>query len=202
VTPFQHLWVALCAFGPAITLGVLKAWWVGVIAYVVIFVLNFVLGWGMLSAIPPRFLEIWGYVKNLVVGLIVLLIGLWTIPNTSQQSGQSITTAQALFLLALAFSCALPGFVFAARRNGWPYGQIFSEGKIPVGIAIGCIAFLLGQLVSATVFGDLSLLWFLYAALAYFAGGSAILALLGRWSGLTSLIVAPALTITSAFFTL
>jgi fucose permease len=65
--------------GPAIVLGVLKTWWVGVVAYLAIFVLKFVLGWGMLSVVPPRFLELWGYAKNLLVGLAVLVVGLWVL---------------------------------------------------------------------------------------------------------------------------
>lgn len=105
-------------------------------------------------------------------------------------------------LLAIAFAFTLPAFVFAARQKGWPYGQIFAKGKIPTMLAIGCISLLAGKLISATIHGDLSLLWLLYVPVACFFGAPLVLVLLGRWSGIVALVVAPALAVASMFFAL
>jgi hypothetical protein len=107
-----------------------------------------------------------------------------------------------IVLLAFAFSCALPAFVFAARQKGWPRGEIFEHGKIPTFIAIGCLALLGGKLLAAIVAGQVGLFWPLWGVLAYFVGGPMVLAALGRWSGMVSLVMAPVLSVAGIFLKL
>ncbi|OGT93917.1 MAG: hypothetical protein A2286_13280 [Gammaproteobacteria bacterium RIFOXYA12_FULL_61_12] len=102
-------------------------------------------------------------------------------------------------LLALAFSCALSGFVFAAKQKGWPRGEIFEEGGIPTYVTIGCVMLVVGQLLAAATSGHIGWLWILWALLAYFVGGPVVMAILGRWSGMISLVAAPAFTIAGWF---
>ena len=45
----------LCTFGPAIILGISKAWWVGVIAFVVQGIFN----WFFLICVTPKLPERW-----------------------------------------------------------------------------------------------------------------------------------------------
>ncbi|MBX3306271.1 MAG: hypothetical protein KF751_09520 [Nitrospira sp.] len=113
-----------------------------------------------------------------------------------------MNTGQIILLLAFAFSCALPAFVFAARQKGWPRGEIFEEGKIPTFVAIGCLAVLGGKLLAAIVSGQIGLFWLLWGVVAYFVGGPLLLAALGRWSGMISLIMAPVLSVTGIFLKL
>lgn len=60
-----------------------------------------------------------------------------------------MSTGQIVVLIASALSSALPAFIFAARQNGWPRGEIFEEGKISTFVAIGCLAILIGRLLAA-----------------------------------------------------
>ena len=75
LTAFQHIWIGICSLGPAIALGVLKAWWVGVAAWVAYFILSGALGWGLLAHVPPKFLQLWAYIKNFLIAIIVLAAG-------------------------------------------------------------------------------------------------------------------------------
>jgi hypothetical protein len=104
-----------------------------------------------------------------------------------------------VILVALPFACALPSFVYAARQMAWPRGEIFEKGTIPMLLSLGCVAFLGGKLFGATVLGDLGIVWFVGGVLAYFIGGPLVMAVFRRWSGIVSLLMAPALTITSLF---
>ena len=107
-----------------------------------------------------------------------------------------------VFCLALIFTSALSGFVFKARQKGWRHGEVFSSGKIPTLVSLGCVAALVGKLVFETSAGNFSYLWFLYAAIVYFIGGSVALALMGRWGGMISMIAAPAFAVATVFFKL
>lgn len=75
MTPFQHMWVLLCTVGPAIYVGFAVNWWSGIVAYVAAIILGGVLGWGLVCAVPFRFLEASGYLKNLVVAVIIVASG-------------------------------------------------------------------------------------------------------------------------------
>lgn len=75
MTPLQNIWVLLCTIGPAIYVGTAVNWWSGVIAYVAAMFLGAVLGWGLVSVVPVRFLAASGYLKNLVVAAIIIASG-------------------------------------------------------------------------------------------------------------------------------
>ncbi|MBQ0747008.1 MAG: hypothetical protein KBT82_14650 [Marinobacter sp.] len=75
MTPFQNIWVLLCTFGPAIYVGLVVNWWSGIIAYVAAMLLGSILGWGLVSVLPVKFLAASGYLKNLVVALIIVASG-------------------------------------------------------------------------------------------------------------------------------
>lgn len=106
-----------------------------------------------------------------------------------------------IFLLAIAFTCSLAGFVFAARQKGWPRGRIFEAGRIPGWISIGCLALLTGKLLEE-LFNGRHGVWMLVAAIfAFFIGGSILIWLLGRWGGMISLVAAPILSAMSGFYT-
>ena len=64
---------------------------------------------------------------------------------------------------------------------------------------VGTLRFAHPTLASA---GNFSYLWFLYAAIVYFIGGSVALALVGRWGGMISMIAAPAFAVATVFFKL
>lgn len=104
-----------------------------------------------------------------------------------------------VILVALPFACALPSFVYAARQTGWPRGEVFEKGTVPVFVSLVCVAFLGGKLFGATALGHLGVAWFVGGVLAYFIGGPLVMVVFRRWSGIVSLLVAPALTITSSF---
>jgi len=75
MTPVQNIWVLLCTVGPAIYVGYAVNWWSGVIAYVVAIVLGGILGWCSVSVVPVRFLAVSGYIKNLVVAVVIVASG-------------------------------------------------------------------------------------------------------------------------------
>jgi hypothetical protein len=75
MTPFQNIWVLLCTFGPAIYVGLVVNWWSGIIAYVASMLLGSILGWGLVSVLPVKFLAASGYLKNLVVALVIVASG-------------------------------------------------------------------------------------------------------------------------------
>lgn len=75
MTPFQNIWVLLCTFGPAIYVGLVVNWWSGIIAYVAAMLLGSILGWGLVSVLPVKFLAASGYLKNLVVALVIVASG-------------------------------------------------------------------------------------------------------------------------------
>ena len=75
MTPYQNIWVLLCTFGPAIYVGLVVNWWSGIIAYVAAMLLGSILGWGLVSFLPVKFLAASGYLKNLVVALVIVASG-------------------------------------------------------------------------------------------------------------------------------
>ena len=75
MTPVQNIWVLLCTIGPAIYVGYAVNWWSGVIAYVAAIVLGGILGWCLVSVVPVRFLAVSGYIKNLVVAVVIVASG-------------------------------------------------------------------------------------------------------------------------------
>ena len=110
-----------------------------------------------------------------------------------------MNAGQLIFLVALAFTCALSSFIYAARQKGWPYGGIFESGRIPSMVSLGCLAFLGGKLIFALMAGELGLIWLLWSALAYFLGGMLLMAALRGLTGIVALVSAPALAVGSIF---
>lgn len=110
-----------------------------------------------------------------------------------------MTTGSILLFIALAFACALPSFSFAAQQKGWPQGEIFAGRKVPALVGLACLALAGGKVIAATVFGHASPWLLLWAGLAYFLGGPIVLAVLGRLSGVVSLVAAPLLALVGLF---
>jgi len=75
MTTLQSFWALLWTIGPAIYIGSVIAWWVGVLAYVIAIIVNGVIGLVSISVIPVRFLALSAYVKYAIVGLLVLAVG-------------------------------------------------------------------------------------------------------------------------------
>lgn len=75
MTPLQNIWVLLCTVGPAIYVGLVVNWWSGIIAYFAAMLLGSILGWVLVSALPVKFLAASGYLKNLVVALVIVVSG-------------------------------------------------------------------------------------------------------------------------------
>jgi len=75
MTLVQTMWVLLCTVGPAIYVGYAVNWWSGVIACVAHIFLGGVLGWFLVSMVPVRFLEVGGYLKNLVIAVVIVASG-------------------------------------------------------------------------------------------------------------------------------
>lgn len=111
-----------------------------------------------------------------------------------------MTIGSGLLFAALAFACALPSFSFAAEQKGWRQGEVFAERKVPTLVGLACLALAVGKVIAATVFGHSSFWLLLWAALAYMVGGPLVLGMLGRLSGVASLILAPVLSVLSLFF--
>ena len=82
MTPLQNIWVLLCTFGPAIYVGLVVNWWSGFIAYFVAMLLGRLLGWGLVSIVPVQFLAASGYLKNLVVAVIIVASGYYIGPGS------------------------------------------------------------------------------------------------------------------------
>lgn len=96
-----------------------------------------------------------------------------------------------LSLLALAFSCSLTGFVYAARHRGWSIGEIFQKERIPAFVAVLCVVSAIGILAAAVIHGGSPWWVFLIGVASYFVGGPMIMAVAGSYSGMVSLVAAP-----------
>jgi hypothetical protein len=83
MTPFQNIWVLLCTVGPAIYVGFAVNWWAGVIAYITAILLGGILGLGLVSVVPVRFMAASGYLKNLVVAVIIVVSGYYIGPASA-----------------------------------------------------------------------------------------------------------------------
>lgn len=97
-----------------------------------------------------------------------------------------------LIYLSLAFACTLSGYVFAARSQGWPVGEIFANGKIPTFLSIACIFSGLGYLLAAIIQSHQSWWLLLGGVTSYFVGAPIVMGMFRKHSGLLSLVAAPA----------
>ncbi len=110
-----------------------------------------------------------------------------------------MTADNLVMLLALAASSALAGFLSIADQKGWPRGAMFSQSNVPIAIALGSVLVVAGRILAGITVGKLSWLWLLWTLVAFFLGGPLVLAILRKWSGLITLVAAPALAIASFF---
>lgn len=72
----QNLWTTILTVGPALYLGIKVAWWLGILAYLIIAVLNIGLGWLSVTTLPPQWLGIAGYIKMVSIAVLVVSAGL------------------------------------------------------------------------------------------------------------------------------
>ena len=81
MTPLQNMWALMCTLGPAVYVGYVLNWWSGIVAYFLAMLLGSVLGWGLVSIVPAQFLVASGYLKNLVVAVIIVASGYYIGPG-------------------------------------------------------------------------------------------------------------------------
>lgn len=113
-----------------------------------------------------------------------------------------MSAGQIIVLLAFSFSNSLSAFIFAAREKGWKRGEMFEYSQIPTFVSIACIFFLIGKLFAAITAGQISIFWPLWCIPAHIFGGMMVMAVFRSLSGMISIVLAPLLSITSAFFNL
>jgi hypothetical protein len=77
MTILQHLYVTVFVWGPSILLGFVKAWWVGVLAFVLSFIISWILMFAVTSNMPPRVMTAWAWVNPPFIAAIVLSAGWW-----------------------------------------------------------------------------------------------------------------------------
>lgn len=99
-----------------------------------------------------------------------------------------------MFLMATAFAGVVAAYPFAAKQRGWPTGAFYSTDRAHW-LSLGCVAMLIGKLISEWVSRGLGLLWLVWFGLAYIVGSALLYNLAGRASGPISLLAAPLLTL-------
>lgn len=77
MTPLQNAWCTIFNFGPAIILGIYKAWWVGLIAIAATFILSWLIAFSVTFKLPVGAMTAWAWLKPPLLASGVLAAGWW-----------------------------------------------------------------------------------------------------------------------------
>tara|TARA_B100000614_G_scaffold253054_1_gene266511 strand:- start:588 stop:833 length:246 start_codon:yes stop_codon:yes gene_type:complete len=77
LTPLQNAWLTIFNFGPAIILGIYKAWWVGLIAVAATFAISWLITLTVSVNLPIEAMTAWAWLKPMLLGCGVLVVGWW-----------------------------------------------------------------------------------------------------------------------------